>query len=82
LGVFFASSFERVIQLFPLPILGVILFFEGLSLIKLLGDLLGEKKDFLIAVLTGVLATGLPYGYIVGVMVGTLAWYGVFRQEH
>jgi hypothetical protein len=82
LGVFFASSFERVIQLFPLPILGVILFFEGLSLIKLLGDLLGEKKDFLIAVLTGVLATGLPYGYIVGVAVGTLAWYGVFRQEH
>ncbi len=81
LGVVFAPSFERVIKLFPLPILGVILFFEGLSLIKLLGDLLGEKKEFLVAVLTGVLAAGLPYGYIVGVAVGTLAWYGVFRQE-
>ncbi|MGQ9804945.1 MAG: putative sulfate/molybdate transporter [Chlorobiales bacterium] len=79
LGLFFASGFERAVKLFPLPILGVILFFEGLSLIKLLGDLLGEKKSFFIALLTGILAAGLPYGYVVGVIVGALLWY--FKRE-
>lgn len=78
-GLFFASGFEEFVKLFPLPILGVILFFEGLSLIKLSGDLLGEKKSFFIALLTGVLAAGLPYGYVVGVIVGTLLWY--FKRE-
>ena len=39
LGVFLSGSFQEVIQLFPRPILGIILFFEGLALIKLLGHL-------------------------------------------
>ncbi len=80
LGLFFASGFEHIVKLFPLPILGVILFFEGLSLIKLLGDLLSERSDFFIAILTGVLAAGAPYGYVLGTIVGTLVWY--FKQEH
>ncbi|MFQ3598090.1 MAG: putative sulfate/molybdate transporter [Chloroherpetonaceae bacterium] len=80
LGLFFASGFEHIIKLFPLPILGVILFFEGLSLITLLRDLLGERKDFFVAILTGVLAAGLPCGYVLGAIVGTLVWY--FKQEN
>lgn len=79
LGLFFASEFEQLVKLFPLPILGVILFFEGLSLIKLSGDLLSERKDFFVAILTGVLAAGVPYGYVIGVVIGTLVWR--FRQE-
>lgn len=79
LGLFFASGFEQVVKIFPLPILGVILFFEGISLIKLLGDLLGEKKSFFVALLTGVLAVGVPYGYVVGLVIGTLVYR--FKQE-
>jgi xanthine/uracil/vitamin C permease (AzgA family) len=79
MGLFFASGFEQLVKLFPLPILGVILFFEGLSLIKLSGDLLSERKDFFVAILTGVLAAGVPYGYVIGVVIGTLVWR--FRQE-
>lgn len=79
LGLFFASGFEQLVKLFPLPILGVILFFEGLSLIKLSGDLLSERKDFFVAILTGVLAAGVPYGYVIGVVIGVLVWR--FRQE-
>ncbi len=80
LGLFFASGFEHLLKLFPLPILGVILFFEGLSLITLLRDLLYKQKDFFVAILTGVLAAGTPYGYVTGVVVGTLVWH--FKQEH
>ncbi len=79
LGLFFASGFEQVVKIFPLPILGVILFFEGISLIKLLGDLLGEKNSFFVALLTGVLAVGVPYGYVVGLVIGTLVYH--FKQE-
>jgi xanthine/uracil/vitamin C permease (AzgA family) len=79
LGLFFASGFKQVVNIFPLPILGVILFFEGISLIKLLGDLLGEKKSFFVALLTGVLAVGVPYGYVVGLVIGTLVYH--FKQE-
>ncbi|MFN3344707.1 MAG: putative sulfate/molybdate transporter [Chloroherpetonaceae bacterium] len=79
LGLFFASGFEQAVKIFPLPILGVILFFEGISLIKLLGDLLGEKKSFFVALLTGILAVGVPYGYVVGLVVGTLVYR--FKQE-
>ncbi len=81
LGLFFAPGFERVVKLFPLPILGVILFFEGLSLIKLLQDLSGETKHFFVATLTGAMAAGLPYGYVIGVIAGTLIWRWGFKQD-
>ncbi len=80
LGLFFASGFEHLVKLFPLPMLGVMLFFEGISLIKLLRDLLGERKDFFVAILTGVLAASVPLGYVIGVIIGTLVWH--FKQEH
>lgn len=72
LGLFFSGGFENIIQVFPLPILGVILFFEGLALILLIRDTAAIKRDFLIVLLTGLLACTVPrYGYLVAMVVGT-----------
>lgn len=81
LGLFFASGLEHFVKnIFPLPILGVILFFEGISLVRLLSDLFGETENFFVALLTGILAAGVPYGYVIGVVVGTLVWH--FKQKN
>ena len=76
LGLFLSGGFENVIQVFPLPILGVILFFEGLALILLIRDTAANKRDFMIVLLTGLLASMVPrYGYLVAMIVGTGIWY-------
>ena len=73
LGLVFSPGLEQIIQIFPRPILGVILFFEGLVLISLLRDLLAAKTDLLIACLVGLAAFAVPsYGYLIGLVGGTL----------
>ncbi len=73
LGLCFSPGLEQILQIFPRPILGVILLFEGLALISLLRDLLGAKTDLLIACLVGVAAFAVPsYGYLIGLVGGTL----------
>ena len=72
LGVFFADAFAAVVELFPLPILGVILLFEALALLSLVRDVAGEPGSFGVALLVGLMAVGLPYGYLWGLVVGTL----------
>ena len=72
LGLFFSYVFGEAILLFPKPMLGVILLFEGWALMKLTKDLKESKTDFGIALLVGLLAIGLPYGYIIGLVVGTV----------
>ena len=75
LGFFFSGGFGKVIQVFPLPILGVILLFEGLTLMMLIRDVSDSKADFSIVVLVGLMASGLPYGFVIGLIVGTLLAY-------
>ena len=75
LGVFLGAGFGQVILLFPKPILGVILFFEGLALIHLVRDMASSRSDFTVVGLVGLLAAALPYGYLVGMIVGTLVAY-------
>jgi xanthine/uracil/vitamin C permease (AzgA family) len=71
LGLFFGGVFEQVIRVFPIPILGVMLLFESLALIWLIRDTTPSRAEFPIAVLVGLLAFTLPYGYVVGLVVGT-----------
>lgn len=71
LGLFFSRIFGDAILLFPKPMLGVILLFEGWVLMKLTKDLKESKTDLGIAFLVGLLAVGLPYGYIIGLVIGT-----------
>jgi len=75
LGLFFGENFELVIQVFPLPILGVILLFESLALMLLIRDVAHEKKGFVITLMVGVIAAGLPYGFLIAMLVGSVLYY-------
>jgi hypothetical protein len=65
----------NIFQIFPKPILGVILLFEGIALIILSKDIITNKKNFFIAITVGLIANGLPYGYLIGMIVGTILFY-------
>jgi len=75
LGFFFSAGFEDIIAIFPLPVLGVILFFESLTLMMLIRDTSDLKSDFSIALLVALSAGFLPYGFVIGLVVGTLLAY-------
>ena len=70
IGLFFGRGFGFFVHVFPLPILGIILLFEGLALILLVRDQAGSRADFVIVLLVGLIAVGLPYGYLIGMLVG------------
>jgi hypothetical protein len=72
LGLFFGPGFDAIVGAFPLPILGVLLLFEALGLIWLIRDTTHSRSDLPIAALVGLCAVGLPYGYVVGMLIGTL----------
>ena len=76
LGLLFSTNFSEFVVLFPKPILGVILIFEGIALMVLVKDIIVNKKAFFIAVLVAIMAIGLPYGYLMGMISGTLIYYG------
>jgi hypothetical protein len=75
LGLFFGGGFDQITKAFPLPMLGVILLFEALGLIWLVRDTALSRTEFPSAVLVGLLAVGLPYGYVIGLVVGTALVY-------
>ena len=70
LGLFFSSGFAQLVHVFPLPMLGVLLLFEGLALIVLVRDLADDRSDFFIAALVALCAAFLPYGYVIGLVIG------------
>ena len=74
-GLFLSEGFNKVIQIFPMPILGVILFIESLALMTLVRDLASDKTDVWIAFMVGGIACSLPYGFVVGLVVGVLAYW-------
>jgi hypothetical protein len=71
-GLFFGGSFDLIATLFPLPVLGILLLFEAMALIWLVRDTAQSRVEFPIAVIVGLLAVGLPYGYLIGIVVGTV----------
>lgn len=72
LGLFFAAGFQQVVQVFPLPILGVLLFFEAAALMAMIRDESGSPDSMMLVVIVGLIAAGLPYGYAIGLVVGVL----------
>ncbi len=74
-GLFLSKGFETVIHIFPLPVLGVILLFEGIALMLFIRDIVPSKSEFSIAILVALMAGGLTYGFVVGLLVGTSLYY-------
>lgn len=70
LGLLFSRGFDGIIRVFPLPILGVLLLFEGLGLMALIRRLEEPARYLPTALLVGVVAASLPYGYLIGLAVG------------
>jgi hypothetical protein len=69
LGLFFGGVIFEAIKVFPFPILGALLLFEGF-----------------VALLVGVLVigfrvTGLPFGFVVGILAGTAVYYLLVRKR-
>ena len=75
IGLFFSGSFAQVVQVFPLPLLGVLLAVEGMRIMLLVRDTTGQISDFSIAILVGLVAATLPYGYLIGILLGTGLFY-------
>lgn len=80
MGLFFSDVFSRVVQVFPLPVLGVLLAFEGAALMSLARDIIPVRRDLAITVGVAALAVLAPYGYVLGLLLGTFAWYAI-RQR-
>jgi len=74
-GLFFGSGFDLAAEAFPLPMLGVILFFEALALMWLIRDVAPLRAEFPVTLLVGIISVGLPYGYVIGLLVGTVLVY-------
>lgn len=79
LGVVFSQGFATVIQVFPLPMLGILLLFEAIALIALVRDLSGQPSHFLLAVLVALIASTLPYGYLIGLVIGVAGYHVMER---
>ncbi|MCH7913771.1 MAG: hypothetical protein IH856_12175 [Deltaproteobacteria bacterium] len=44
-------------------------------MMMLIRDVSDSKADFSIVLLVGLMASGLPYGFVIGLIVGTLLAY-------
>ncbi len=75
LGLFFPGVFSEIIKIFPFPVLGAILLFEGIAMIMLIQDVSGKKSDLFIVILTGTVAAFMKNGFIIGLILGTALFY-------
>ncbi len=75
LGLFFGGVIFEAVRVFPFPILGALLFFEGFALTKLVLKVRDSPLDLTVALLVGFLIIGLPYGYVIGMVGGSAAYY-------
>ena len=72
-GLFFGDGFAQFLHIFPLSVLGTSLIFEGLALAGLVRDM-REAVDLFVALLVAACVIFLPYGYLVGLVTGTITF--------
>ncbi len=75
LGLCFSRPLQEVLKVFPQPILGVVLLFEALALMRLIGDQAHAPRALSIALLVGVVAFTVPHGFVIGLLLGVLVFY-------
>ncbi len=70
LGLFFGNSVELIFQMFPVAILGVILFFAGIELALSSRDIGGKKEDVYLMLVTAAFATwNMGAAFVAGVLL-------------
>lgn len=74
-GLFFSGSLGELARLFPMPVLGAVLVVESLSLMRLVRDCLASVRELTVALLVAVTASGLPHGFLVGMLLGCAVWW-------
>lgn len=79
IGLLLSEPLHEVVQLLPQPIPGAILLFEALALLSFVRDQAAVPRDLSNALLVGVVAVTLPYGFVVGLVLGLVVHHG-FRR--
>lgn len=70
LGVFFSNSISTILNLFPLSVLGIILFFAGLQLALSSRDESGEKVDrFIVLATAGIAMWNIGIAILFGILI-------------
>jgi len=72
LGLFFSNVFSELVQVFPSSILGVILLFEAITLMRFIHDVAPNREELFIALIGGLLAVSVSYGYVWAILIGIL----------
>jgi MFS superfamily sulfate permease-like transporter len=75
IGVFFSAGIQNFLKFIPIQILGVILFFESISLISLIKHSISTKKEIFIVALVAVIASNFPYGFLISMIIGSIVYY-------
>jgi hypothetical protein len=70
-----------MVHAFPLPVLGVLLFFEGLALVNRLRETFQERISLATAFWVGIAGILLPYGYLIAMLFGSMAYFLVMKQS-
>lgn len=78
-GLFLSQPLHEVLKAFPQPILGIVLLFESLTLLTLVRDQASRVRDLSIALLVGIVALTVPQGFVIGLALGSLVYYGFKR---
>ncbi len=77
IGLFLSDSVTLLLQIFPRPILGVILFFAGVELALVVKDIKLKKQNlFVLLVTTGTAMWNMGVAYLAGLML----YYGLQRR--
>ena len=72
------AAFQRLV---PGPILGTLLLVEAVAVGLLLRDLRHHPRALVLAVVCGMTAAWVPYGYAVALVTGTVGW-SLLRRVH
>lgn len=78
-GLLLGGAVDRVVTVFPLPVLGAVLLVESLALMALARDVATERRDFVVMLVVAVIALSAPQGFLAGMLVG-VALYAADRR--
>ena len=80
LGLLYGNAVGQLLKIFPFAILGVLLFFSGLELTLTIKDVANVKEELLITLFVAALVIGMTYGYLAGMVAGSILYYLMKRR--